>query len=206
MLHRLVGGAVLAQADRVVRTDIDHRQPHDGSETNGRLHVIGEDQEGAAEHSKSAMRGDAVETGGHTVLSNSPVKGAPRAARPKGAALLQRGASAATEIGRATHQVGDGSCNGLKRHPRGLPRGSGGRGRRQLTEFSIPPGRKLAGHPLLELPCEIGICGSVALPVLAPAAFQLSAPPDGSTPVRESVFWDEEDRKSTRLNSSHPSI
>src|SRR4029079_1911362 len=55
-----------------------------------------------------------------------------------------------------------------------------------------PPGRKLARHPLLQLPCEIRVCRSVAFPVLAPAAFQLIPPPNGTMPVRESVFWDEE--------------
>ena len=49
VLDRLVGRAVLADADRIVGADVDHRQPHDGRQPDRRLHVVGEDQEGAAE-------------------------------------------------------------------------------------------------------------------------------------------------------------
>ena len=48
MLDRLVGRAVLTDADRVVREDEHGRQLHDRREADRRAHIVGEDQEGRA--------------------------------------------------------------------------------------------------------------------------------------------------------------
>ena len=47
MLDRLVRGAVLADADRVVGPDVDRRQPHQGRHAYCWPHVVAEHQEGA---------------------------------------------------------------------------------------------------------------------------------------------------------------
>ena len=48
MLHRLVGGAVFAQADGVMRIYIDAARPHERRHAQGVAGVIGEGQEGTA--------------------------------------------------------------------------------------------------------------------------------------------------------------
>ena len=48
LLDRLVGRAVLAQADAVVGEDEDHVDAHEGGQADGRAHVVGEDEEGGA--------------------------------------------------------------------------------------------------------------------------------------------------------------
>ena len=49
LLDRLMRRSVLADADRIVREDIDDGQLHQGRQTDRRLHVVGEDQEARAE-------------------------------------------------------------------------------------------------------------------------------------------------------------
>ena len=90
VLDRLVRRSVLAHADRVVGADVDDRQPHDRREADRRLHVVGEDEEGAAEAAEPAVGRDAVQARGHPVLADAPVEGAARGRRPERAALLER--------------------------------------------------------------------------------------------------------------------
>ena len=45
LFNRLMGRAVLADTDRVMREHVDDRQLHQGAQANRRLHVIAEDQE-----------------------------------------------------------------------------------------------------------------------------------------------------------------
>jgi hypothetical protein len=48
MLDRLMGRAVLAEADGVVRHDVDDALAHQRGEADRRAAIVGEDQEGAA--------------------------------------------------------------------------------------------------------------------------------------------------------------
>ena len=107
VFHRLVSRAVFAHPDRIVGADDDDRQPHDRRQADGGLHVVGEDQEGAAERPDPAVRRDAVEARGHSVLPHAPVELPPGRRRPERPALLEGGAGAAAQIGRAADQVGD---------------------------------------------------------------------------------------------------
>ena len=54
LLDRLVGGPILADADRIVGEDVDDRQLHQRREADRRLHVVGEDQEAGARTSAAS--------------------------------------------------------------------------------------------------------------------------------------------------------
>ena len=49
LLDRLMRRPVLADADRIVREDVDDRNLHQRREPDRRLHVVGEDEEARAE-------------------------------------------------------------------------------------------------------------------------------------------------------------
>ena len=70
-----MGGAVLAHTDGVVGKHVDHTQLTQGRQAHGTAHVVGEDQEGAAIGDQAAVVvSDAVEDGGHGVLTHTEVQ------------------------------------------------------------------------------------------------------------------------------------
>src|SRR5205823_598233 len=79
----LVGGAVHALANRVVRPDEDGGGTHEGGEADGGAHVVGEDQERPAEGPDAAVQGHAVQGGGHAVLPDPVVDVAAGGVRPQ---------------------------------------------------------------------------------------------------------------------------
>ena len=74
LLHRLVGRAVFAEADRVVRPDVQGRDAHQRAEADRRALVVGEDQEGAGERAGAAVQGDAVHDRRGGVLADAEVQ------------------------------------------------------------------------------------------------------------------------------------
>ena len=74
VLDRLVGRAVLAEADRVVGPDVDDRQLHQRREPHRAAHVVAEDEERAAEHPRAAVQRDAVHDRAHGVLADAEVQ------------------------------------------------------------------------------------------------------------------------------------
>ena len=74
VLDRLVGRAVLAEADRVVRPHVGDRQLHQRGQPDRRPHVVAEDQEGAAVRPGAAVQRDAVEDRAHGVLADAEVQ------------------------------------------------------------------------------------------------------------------------------------
>ena len=74
VLDRLVGRAVLAEADGVVGPDVGHGQLHDRRQPDRRAHVVGEDEERAAVHAGAAVQGDAVHHRAHGVLADAEVQ------------------------------------------------------------------------------------------------------------------------------------
>ena len=99
LVDRLVRRPVLAHADRVVRADVDHRKAHQCREADRRLHVVEEDEEGAAEGPDAAVRGEAVHARTHGVLANAPVHHASRDTWAECAADLLTDAGAARQVG-----------------------------------------------------------------------------------------------------------
>src|SRR5207237_57659 len=89
VLDRLVGRAVLALADGVVRPDEDGGGTHEGGEADGGPHVVGEDQERPPERPDAAVQGHAVQGGGHAVLPDPVVDVAAGGVRPERSAALE---------------------------------------------------------------------------------------------------------------------
>ena len=74
LLHRLVGGAVLAHADAVVGEDEDGVQVAHGGQADWRPHVVGKGEEGGGVRDQPAVQGHAVGDGAHGVLADAEVE------------------------------------------------------------------------------------------------------------------------------------
>ena len=74
MLDRLVRRTVLANAERVVRPDIDHVQAHQRRKTHCRFHVVREDEERAARRNHTPVQRHAVGHAGHRQFRDSSLK------------------------------------------------------------------------------------------------------------------------------------
>ena len=73
MLDRLVGRAVFAQPDRIVRHDEERADAHQRGEPHCGTRIVGEAEEGAAIGDQPAMQRDAVDGGGHRMLADAVV-------------------------------------------------------------------------------------------------------------------------------------
>ena len=117
LLDRLVGGAVLAEGDGVVRPHVDRRDVHQRRDAHRRAHVVAEDQERAAEGAGRAVQHDAVDDRAHRVLADAEVQHAavavarPFVGRPLGRderlRRLDGGEVRLREVGRAAPQLGE---------------------------------------------------------------------------------------------------
>ena len=117
LLDRLVGRAVLAERDGVVRPDEDARDVHQRGQADRGPHVVAEDQERAAERAGGAVQHDAVDDRAHRVLADAEVQhAAVRVARPlvrgplgrdEGLRVLDRGEVRLGEVGGAAPQLGE---------------------------------------------------------------------------------------------------
>ena len=74
LFHRLVGGAVFAQADRVVGPDVQRRNTHERAEADRGTLVVAEDQERAGERPGAAVQRDAVHDRRGGVLADTEVQ------------------------------------------------------------------------------------------------------------------------------------
>ena len=74
LLHRLVGGPVLAERDAVVGEHVHDVQPHQRGQPDRRTHVVGENQERRAVRNDSAVRRHAVDDRAHRVLAHAEVQ------------------------------------------------------------------------------------------------------------------------------------
>src|SRR5690625_4923487 len=116
VLDRLVGRAVLTQADGVVGPHEGRGDPHERGEPHRRAHVVGEREEGTAVGPGEPVEGDAVEDRAHAVLTDAEVQRAPvrvagehRAGaldRQEGLLALHRRVVRAGEVGGAAPQLG----------------------------------------------------------------------------------------------------
>src|SRR5580698_843651 len=71
VLDRLVSGAILPESDAVVRKNVDCFEMTQGSQADGRLHVVGKDQERRAEGKHTSVCGHSIHGGSHSVLANT---------------------------------------------------------------------------------------------------------------------------------------
>ena len=121
--HRLVGRAVLTEANGIMGQHVDHPYPHERRQPHGWAHVVGEDQEGAAIGNKAAVQGHAGHGGGHGVLAHPVVDVTPdevsavyRGKRP------HLGVVGTGEIGRSANHFWNGLGQDLEGLSRGLAR------------------------------------------------------------------------------------
>ena len=82
VLDRLVSRAVLAEADGVVRPDVDDAGLHQRGQPDRAAHVVAEDQERAAVGAGRPVQRDAVEDRAHGVLADAEVQRAAVGLRP----------------------------------------------------------------------------------------------------------------------------
>src|SRR5699024_723042 len=116
VLDRLVGGAVLAQADRVVRPHVGGRDLHQRGETDRAAHVVRELEEGASVGTGQPVQGDAGEDRAHAVLADAEVQRAAELVTgelggavllgQEGGLALHRGVVRAGQVGAAAPQLG----------------------------------------------------------------------------------------------------
>ena len=71
MLDRLMRGAVLAEADGIVREHVDALHAHQRRETDCVARVVGEHQEGADIGHEATMQAQAVGYGAHAELAHA---------------------------------------------------------------------------------------------------------------------------------------
>ncbi len=111
-----MGGAVLAEADRVVRPDERHRDLHQRRHPDRGPHVVAEDEERAAVGPGQAVQGDPVEDAAHAEFPDPEVQGpAVRVAgellglvlgRDERRLAGHRGVVAARQVGRTAPKLG----------------------------------------------------------------------------------------------------
>src|SRR6266404_7346671 len=143
-------------------------------------HVVGEDQEGAAERNEAAMQCDPVQRGSHCMLANSEVK---VSARP---ATLYFGIVRARQIG--------GSAQQLWKLRRESIEYFAGRGTRRLCVLGtedrqrrIPARGQAGGKPPLQLRGKLSMRCAIPVPLLLPVCFELGAAGFGRAPLLERV-------------------
>ena len=112
MLDRLVRGAVLAEADRVVRQNEDAAQADQRRHAQGVARVVGEHEERAAVRNEPAVRSEAVHDGGHAELAHAvkEIVAARVGRRQRLRELVQR-VVRAREIGGAAESSGSAGAN-----------------------------------------------------------------------------------------------
>ena len=126
MFDRLVSRTVLAQADRIVRHDVDHAQAHQRRQANGRTRIVGEDEERAAVGNEPAVQGDAVHAGGHRLLAGAVMDvAAGEVAAGDGREVGGLRVVGPREVCRAADRRGHGAVHHLQRRLRRLARGHG---------------------------------------------------------------------------------
>ena len=74
LLNRLVGRTVLTDTEGVVGPDELHGQLHEGSHTNGGLHVVGEYEEGTASGDDTTVEGHTDAAASHRELSHTSLE------------------------------------------------------------------------------------------------------------------------------------
>ena len=159
MLDALVRRPVFAEADRVVREDVDDADAHQRGHADGVAAVVGEGQEGAAVGHEAAVQRDAVHHRGHAELAHAVVDVAPAVGRAVVADAQRRrargvGQVRAREVGRAAEHFRQRFGEGFERDLAGLARGDvlrlavrGRRSHRPRSAQSLSAARPSAAAP-----------------------------------------------------------
>ena len=121
MLDRLVGRAVFAQTDAVMRHDIDRAHTHQRRQADRIAGIVREHQERAAIGDEAAMQVDAVHRGGHAEFAHAVADvAAGGLAGVLAVHRLDARQVRAGQVGRSADHLGQGRRQRLKRHLAGL--------------------------------------------------------------------------------------
>ena len=185
LLDRLVGRAVLAEPDRIVAEDVDHREPAQRREADRRSHVVGEDEEGRSHRPHAAVQRQPVQDRAHGVLTDAEVHVArARAARGHVAAILDYDIGRGCEISGPTHQLGELRRQGVHDLARRGARGLRVLGRK-LGESVVPTVRQPTGKAPLQLGGEVGVRLAVGVVLRLPLGFEPGPPLPRAAPLRQ---------------------
>ena len=116
MLHRLMGGAILAKTDGIMGHHVDHPETHQRRQPERRAKIVGKHHERAAIGNEPMMQRQAVHDGRHGVFAypvmQIPATGVVRGNRTGG---LGQGQVGMGEVGRTAGQLRDGGGQHLQR-------------------------------------------------------------------------------------------
>ena len=176
MLHRLVGGAVFAQANRVMGIDVDGANPHQCAHPHRVAGVVREHQKGRVIRDEAAVQRQSVADRGHAefAYTRMDVVGIGIAAGHRLAALPQ-GQIGMRKVSRAAHQFRQQRREGFNRVLRSFAAGNAGAVLLQLGDESvgrgIKPSRERAGQTALELGGGFRVRGLVGRKACIPGGF-----------------------------------
>ena len=170
LLDRLVRRAVFADADRIVREDVDDRNLHQRTQPDRRAGIVTEDQEARSERAYLGQR-EAIEHGGHGVLTDPEVEiasGRILGAEVPGAVRGQPCLARRTKICRAANHPGHIGGDGIQRLARRITRGEPCAVWWEHRQALTPVVGKLALQHAIALVGELGIRAPVFLELRPP--------------------------------------
>ncbi len=171
-----MGGAVLADADRVVRPHPRRRQPCQGREPYGRAHVVGEDEEGGAEGPQHrGLERDAVHDRSHRVLADAEGDVPARVRGGEDARSLELGLRGLDEVGGAADQRGRERLQRLHHRLARVPRRDV-LARREDRQRLAPPLARRPRQVELALPRQVRVRIGPGGVARLPLPLQLCAP------------------------------
>ncbi len=164
VLDRLMGGPVLAQADRVVGEHEDRAQLHQRRHAQRVARVIGEGQKGADVGDEPAVQGQAVGDRAHAELAHPEVEVVARRGLADRDAARPVGEHRAGQVGGAAEQFGQRGGQRLERLLRRLAGGHAGRlGRLRRDERGGASSGQCAGSsPAIRRLNSAASCGYAA--------------------------------------------
>src|SRR5271154_7281619 len=145
--------AVLPEADRIMREHEDDGKLHQGAQPDGRLHIVGKDEEGRSEGANLGQC-ETIQDRAHGVLADAEVQIA--AARRvsfliAGTLECKPRLGGRGEIGRAADQPWVMRSNGVEYLARRVARGKAFRVGGENRKFCVPVWRKVAPLHVLNL-------------------------------------------------------
>ncbi len=180
VLHGLVRGPVLAEADGIVGQDVDHPLLHERRHADGVAAVVAEGEERPAVGDEPAVEGHPVHDGRHPELAD-PVVDVPPAglAGPHRAGAGEVGEVGAGEVGAAAEELRHPGAEERQHLLRGLAAGDGARrlhgGGQRVRAEAGEVGREGAAHAALELRREGGMGRAVGLEARLPLLLRRGA-------------------------------
>src|SRR4029077_6086399 len=179
MFDGLVRWAVFADADRIVREDMDHRNFHQRAQPDRTSPVVAEDQEPRPEGSQLRQR-ETVENRAHRVFTDAKVQIAARSTvglKITRARERQSHLGGRSKVRGATDHPGKIRCDGIEDFGRGVASGYSLAISWKNGHLPLPVRRHLAFLNLIELRGKFGksfpVLGELFLPLFA----RFAAPP-----------------------------